>query len=321
MTLQTDKIEILMAVYNGQRYIQEQIESILSQTYQNTRLIIRDNCSEDKTRVIIEDFMRKHPGRISLIASPANVGVLGNFSALLDQAKANYVMFSDHDDIWLPKKVEITLNKMKVLEEKHGSGKPLIVHTDLAVVDKDLKIIHPSFWEYSRLKPMQQLTLPKLLLQNQVTGCTMMINKTLVDLARPIPGEVVMHDWWLSLCAAAFGSIEAVNEPTILYRQHGKNDTGAKKFSLIRILNGKLKRMIVPSYRLKMQRFGKLKQSQARHLAERFQHLLSPDQKETLNAYFQFKPLRFFHNSFLMRKYRFEYVDEFHNFWLAFRGK
>lgn len=223
-------IDILMAVYNGADYILDQLHSLMEQTYPHFRIIIRDNCSQDQTVSLIEEFSRSHPGKIKLIKGTENLGALGNFATLVDYAEAHYIMFSDADDKWLPSKVGDTLALMQKNESLYGKETPLLIHTDLRVVDRDLKTLGSSFWSYSKLKPDAALSFNRLLVHNVVTGCTMMINRPLLNLAAPIPKEAIMHDWWLALTASAFGKIDYLPLPTILYRQHGRNDTGAKNW-------------------------------------------------------------------------------------------
>lgn len=223
------QIDILLAIYNGSEYIIQQLESIFDQTYQDFHLTIRDNCSQDDTVLLIENFSKSHPGRITLIKGTENLGAKGNFAVLAAQAKAPYIMFSDGDDFWLPNKICDTFALMKQNERDYGISTPILIHTDLTVVDKNLNVIDKSFWNYSRLNPNDD-SLHRLLVQNIITGCTTLINQPLLKLALPIPKEAVMHDWWIGLVASAFGRIDVLKKPTLLYRQHGKNDTGAKNW-------------------------------------------------------------------------------------------
>lgn len=295
------KIDILMAVYNGEKFIGRQIESIMGQTYKNTHLWIRDNCSHDGTVAIVKGLLRAYPGRMTLLLSPTNVGILGNFGALLEKSLAEYVMLADSDDVWLEKKVEYTMQKMKELEEKHGSGFPLLVHTDLHVVNEKLETIHPSFWKYSKLDPHLPHTLSRQLLQNQITGCTTMVNRPLLSLALPVPQDIVMHDWWLGICTAAFGKKAVVEEATMLYRQHGKNDTGAMKCGLISYLKSRFNR---PVYQKKMA-LNKLASHQAEAFLGRYESKLSPEQKETVKKFIDFQDAFLIKKAYLMIKYGF----------------
>lgn len=226
----TQTIDILMAVYNNAEYIVEQLQSLIMQSYPHFRLIIRDDCSLDHSVHIIEQFSQQHPGKIYLIQGTKNLGARGNFALLLNEAIADYVMFCDADDVWLPTKIEESLALMYKNEALHGKETPLLVHTDLSVVDQYLCILNPSFWDYSKINPRLANSLNRLLPQNVITGCTMLINKALLQLAVSIPQEAIMHDWWIGLVASAFGRIDFLDKPTILYRQHGKNEIGAKNW-------------------------------------------------------------------------------------------
>jgi len=118
------------------------------------------------------------------------------------------------------------------LENSHGSECPLLVHTDMKVTDGNLTIVAESLWRFQKSDPGGGEALNRLLVQNCATGCSMMINRALRDLAQPLPREAMMHDWWLVLVAAAFGRIGHCAAPSMLYRQHGANDVGAKKWSV-----------------------------------------------------------------------------------------
>ena len=152
-------------------------------------------------------------------------------------------MFCDQDDVWLPDKIERTLFAMHKAEQTYGKETPLLVHTDLYVVDSDLQVTHPSFREMSNLD-YRRTALNSLLVQNTVTGCTTMINRALRDRVTPIPGQCVMHDWWLALAASAFGQIVPLeSERTVLYRQHTANEVGAKDASSAGYVLGRLFRV------------------------------------------------------------------------------
>lgn len=271
------KIDILMAVYNGADYVLAQLQSIMEQTYPHFRIIIRDNCSSDHTVSLIEKFSSQYPGKMVLMKGKENLGAMGNFATLMSYAEAPYIMFSDADDIWLATKIEESFALMQKNETLYGRRTPVLIHTDLTVVDKELNILSHSFWDYSRINPHNAHALNRLLFQNVMTGCTMLINQPLLRLASPIPNEAIMHDWWIGLVASVFGRIDHLAKPTMLYRQHGKNDTGAKKFSLWKMIKNKLYRKR-PSDRLR-------KYDQAQQLLERYSSLLNASQKQVLNAF------------------------------------
>ncbi len=220
-------IDILMAVYNGERYLAQQIDSILAQTYEDWRLIICDDLSKDNSFKIISDYASKYPEKIKVYKNDIPTGsAQGNFMGMLKYADAEYVMFSDQDDFWLPEKLEITMNRMVELE-KEEKGIPVLVHSQLFIADSDLNITHNSFTEFQGLKP-SHTSLNRLLVQNNVTGCTIMINKALFELIRGVPSDkMLMHDWWFAITASAFGKIGFIDQPLIKYRQHGGNQLGA----------------------------------------------------------------------------------------------
>lgn len=221
-----DEVDILLAAYNGEEFIAEQIESIMEQTHQNFHLIVGDDASRDSTPDIVYRYAQRNKGKIHLQQYHDNVGMILNVSRLTDLSTAPYVMFSDQDDVWLPTKIELTLNKMKELEEEFGRETPLLVHTNLSIVDRNLQILHPSSWKYIGLNP-ERNSLAQVLSQNNAWGCTIMINKALLDIAFPIPLEAYMHDQWLVLVATVFGKVGFVEKSTIYYRQHGNNLIGA----------------------------------------------------------------------------------------------
>jgi hypothetical protein len=153
--------------------------------------------------------------------------------SLLYESGSDYVMFSDQDDVWDDDKVALTIRAMREGEKKYGAACPLLVHTDLRVSDADLQLIAPSFWHYQKLDGNPMLS--RVLAQNSVTGCTMMINRGLKELMIKAPAEdMLMHDWWAALCAASMGRILSVDRPSICYRQHGKNQLGASGFDVVR---------------------------------------------------------------------------------------
>ncbi len=276
-------IDILLATYNGAAFLATQLDSILAQTYENWRLVIRDDGSTDKTPEILEAFRARHPDKVVVLDDEAgNLGLVQNYSRLMEHAGAGYVAFCDQDDVWKPEKLELSLQKMRALEAEHGADKPLLVFTDLTVVDEDLNVIQDSFWKYQGLRPQRCNSLNRLLLQNVVTGCTALMNRTLMQMAVPIPEKAHVHDWWIALVAAAFGSAGYVAGPTVLYRQHGENIIGAKSahlfdlparaFQLLRNFDNSRKSRLVPF-------------SQADAFYKRYSDRISDRQEETIKTF------------------------------------
>lgn len=220
-------IDILLASYNGEKYIAEQIESILNQTYKDWFLYIKDDCSTDNTVNIINAYEKRYKDKIKVVVSDKPTGsAKNNFFSMLQYSKSDYIMTCDQDDVWIPEKIEITYNKMKEAENAYKDI-PILVHTDLKVADENLNIISDSLLKMQNLDSSRD-KLNNLLVQNIVTGCTVMVNRKLLDYIKTIPKYAIMHDWWMALIAASLGKIEFIEKPTVFYRQHKYNDVGAK---------------------------------------------------------------------------------------------
>ncbi len=247
MKYDNETVAICMATYNGEKYIAEQLQSIVEQTYGNWRLFIHDDGSTDRTVEIIKTYP---DDRIHLIEDGLRYGsAKDNFAGTLNYVKEKfafqYFMFADQDDVWLCHKIEVSMKQMIKAErgKSHNGGEtllPVLIHTDLKVVDENLRVLGESFMKYRALNPHVR-DLNHLLAQNNVTGCTMLWNRSLNDKINLGAKEVAMHDWWFSTSASLLGTIEYVEEPTILYRQHGNNTVGATKVNTLGFI---LKRLL-----------------------------------------------------------------------------
>ena len=248
-------IAIILASYNGRAYIGEQIDSIFNQTRQDFYLYISDDGSNDGTPELIRSCQAKYPDRIVLHINEKNSGSAKyNFlDAMLKNVADDYFMLCDQDDVWLPDKIERSMQAMEAAEAEYGKETPLLVHTDLRVVDKDLQTMWDSFNEGIGIDP-SHCGLEQLVVRNTLTGCTALYNKALAKCLR-MPDFCVMHDGWLAQTAAAFGKIEYLPIPTVLYRQHGDNEIGAKRInSLTYYLNAvlhyqQIKKNLADTYR------------------------------------------------------------------------
>lgn len=233
-------ILIILCSCNGERYIAAQIESILGQTEPGIRLLISDDCSSDHTAEIAARYAERFPARVSLVRrSASSGGAARHFMTVLKDAEklraddgsgADYVMFADQDDVWHPDKAEKTLRVMRRAEKRRGADTALLVHCDMRITDAAGRVKADSYVRYQQMSPSRR-QLNQLLVQNNVTGGAMMMNRALVELLRrhPVPERAVMHDHWIALTAAAFGEIVFLDEPLYDYRQHGGNVLGAAK--------------------------------------------------------------------------------------------
>ena len=228
---QTDRAAILLAAYNGERFIGQQLDSILAQSCPDWELFIHDDGSRDATPAILAKYAAACPDKIHLIEAPSTGSAKGNFLFLMQQVDAPYYLFCDQDDVWNKDKLENSLSALNALEAERGTAVPLLVFSDSAVADSELHVISESFLSYQGLDP-RMLRFSELMVQNVVSGNASVINRSLCQYALRYTDAdaIIMHDWWCALVAAYFGSIGFISESTLLYRQHGGNTLGAKKY-------------------------------------------------------------------------------------------
>ncbi len=311
------RVEILIATYQGEKYLPALLDSLLKQTYTNLHFIIRDDGSTDGTVALIEKFKKSYPHLVTLIQDNKNLGVIQNFAKLMQHCSANYALFADQDDYWLPEKVELSIKSLQKLEKKYGKETPLLVHTDLKVVDCHLNNIHPSFWKFTKLNP-RFITLNRLLVQNCVTGCTMAFNKALIERSLPLPANILMHDWWMALVASSFGKIASIPTSTILYRQHGSNTLGAMKPLTFWPLLKKIMRKIVSKDSSLFSSASFSSQKQATVFYEKFDSYFTPTQKKVVESFCKLQEYPFFYQRFIVLRYRFFTHLKWRNFFRFF---
>ena len=228
MKNQKEQIDILLATYNGEKYLSELIDSILSQTYKNIRLIISDDCSKDNTREILDKY-KKEDSRVIVYKQEQNQGYVKNFEFLLKKVESDYYMLADQDDVWLPEKVEKSLQKLKAENAD-------LVFGDLEVVDQNLKTIYPSFNDFMLLsrKIQKYIKSYKLnYLYNCITGCTILAKSKFISQILPMPttSKYFIHDHWIGIIMSTYGKLAYMPEKYIKYRQHGDNQVGTNKIS------------------------------------------------------------------------------------------
>jgi len=282
------KIIILLSTYSGAKYLKNQIDSLLSQTYDDFRIIARDDGSGDESFSILKSY-----DKIEIVESQQNLGAKGSFAELLGYAvkhtDGEFFMFCDQDDVWKNDKIKKTLAKMREMENEYEDI-PLLVHSDVVVVNNNLEVMAGSFWKFQNIDPSRD-ALSYLLFQNTVTGCTMMINRKLANLVGKIPTEAIMHDWWIAMVASCFGKIGWVDEPLMFYRQHSSNDTGAKRYGLGYFVKRFVQKQSFEKYTTQAKVFGKL-----------YDELLEERERVLLNGFSKIDTMSWFEKRvFLLR--------------------
>lgn len=223
-------VDILPATYNGDRYLCDLLDSLCNQTYPIWRLMISDDGSTDGTASLLSRYMRNMSNIIDVSPSIKMGSAKKNFLYLLSMSSSPYAIFCDQDDIWLPQKLEKSMSRMRELEEKWGEDVPLLVYSDSVVVDESLQTIARSFVSSLFFDP-KDITLPQLLVSNVVQGCTMLMNRSLIRLALTLQDdkEFKYHDYLVAAVAYSTGYISFIEEPLMLYRQHGDNEAGMEE--------------------------------------------------------------------------------------------
>ena len=291
-------IHIVCSVYNGELYLAEFIRSLQSQTVSNWMMWVRDDGSRDNSATLLRQFADADE-RVRLLEVPGtNLGVVASFNRALQQvpSDARYIMFADQDDVWLPQKIEFTLSAMMLGEQTYNG--PMLVHTDMTVVNAVLEPIAESFWQFAHINP-EATSLQRLLVRNVVTGATLMINRALRERVGEIPARAAMHDWWIACVASVFGHLIAVTTPTILYRQHGLNTIGASQpgsATALTELPGAVARAVRKTGRVRSDIFAAAVQAAA--FLTRYDSELTPADRAFLADYAKIPSHTFFRRKF-----------------------
>ena len=228
------KTVVLLTAYNGSKHLPALLDSLLSQTDPDFSVLLQDDGSEDETVSLLTDLCRKDQ-RFSFGAEQGqHLGAAGNFLSLVRQTDADYVLMCDQDDLWEPEKIAVLKKAMRDLEAEYGTNTPLLVHSDCSLISEEGEPIGNSFFRHQGWDP-KAVTLPPLLVQNNVTGCTLIMNAPLRRLiaSHARAKDLFMHDWFIALTAASFGKIRFMDQPLTRYRQHGDNTIGASSNNLI----------------------------------------------------------------------------------------
>ena len=226
-------IDVLLACYNGEAYLPAQLDSLQAQDDPCFRVIMQDDGSRDATGDMLARLAAAD-GRFGLGAQQGHgLGAIGNFWSLMAQARSPYAALCDQDDAWHRDRLSRCRQAMERAERQYGEDTPILVHSDCRVTDAAGKTLHESFFDHQGWD-RGATGLKRLLVQNNVTGCTTLMNDALrrLALAHGDPAGMTMHDWFLALTAAAFGQVVFVDAPLVDYRQHGGNVKGASRDAL-----------------------------------------------------------------------------------------
>jgi glycosyltransferase involved in cell wall biosynthesis len=227
------RCDVILAVWNGARYLPAMLDSLLSQTTRDFNILARDDGSRDGSLAILENYKPRFDGRLRVIAGEPSGSATANFAILMRETKADYVLFADQDDVWKPEKVELSLRSLKEAEAKYGRSTPIYFATDITVVNEDLQVISASYWKWKRLRPSMMSSLSQSLICVPIQGMASGINRALLDLANPVAEKAISHDWWTQLIAAAMGKVICDPTSTALYRVHGGNASIPKQVGVV----------------------------------------------------------------------------------------
>ncbi|MBQ4105989.1 MAG: glycosyltransferase [Lentisphaeria bacterium] len=270
----TKTVDVLLAAYQSEQYLPEQLQSLLEQDCDGFRVLIRDGGSTDGTVALIRQWCERYPEKFVFIGS-GRAGTRENFAALMAASDAPYIMFCDHDDRWMPDKISVSLERCRRLEAQHPAGTPVLVFSDALVTDDRLQIIDRSNFHFQQLDPAR-IGLFESLLQNVPFGNTMCFNRALAEMAGPVPPEAFMHDHWITLIGTRFGVVGQLENATLYYRQHRHNLFGMPCFSLPHLC----RRAIFTRAELQRRIFDYCRQAAV--FRERFGAGLSPEENRRL---------------------------------------
>lgn len=222
-------LEVVMATCNGALYLEDQLQSIWSQDLRPRRLLVLDDRSSDHTTRILDRWAQVHPEWLQqLSAPPCRLGPKRAFSQLLRASTAAYVALCDQDDVWKPERLSTGLALIKQEEHQRGGNPPLLFHSDAILIDFNGVPLPQSLWQWHRVSTGTP-SMGSLALHNQITGCTVLCNRALLDHALPIPTKAILHDWWLALVACRLNGLIACSQKLLLHRRHGSNASGPVK--------------------------------------------------------------------------------------------
>ena len=219
-------IDIAFPCYNAELWINRFIQSLLETGDEEWRIVARDDGSSDGTLELLRSWRERLGSRMVLLEEEGpsrNLGVIGNYNAVLSACSAPWILTADPDDLWLPNRLPLTLGALKAAELEHGEQTPIAVGTDAEVVDSDENPVAPSYLRWGHGMPPPDNTAARVALDNVALGSTMAVNRALLRAALPMPAAAIYQDWWLALVAISLGRLVILPEATIRYRRHIAN--------------------------------------------------------------------------------------------------
>jgi glycosyltransferase involved in cell wall biosynthesis len=227
-------VDVLLATYNNETFLEEMLQSLLAQTFTSFRLVVSDDHSQDGTLETLRKYEPLFAGRMEIFEQGRPSGsAKANFATLMNMATADLILFADADDVWDGDKIRRTVTVLEEMEALHGPDRPAYVFSDARLIDEHGQDTGDSYWKYKRIKPSIADSLNGLLVCPPMLGCTSGVNRALLRLATPVPvDQVTGHDWWMILVANVFGNVRYLSEPTMSYRLHGNNASDQKPVSL-----------------------------------------------------------------------------------------
>lgn len=277
---------VALCTYNGEKFLSELLDSILAQSVPVNEILIVDDCSSDGTINILKEYSKKYP-QIELHLQKSNSGPISSFEKAIQLTNNPYIFLADQDDIWKPDKIKSMLS----FSSNYPVDKPLLVFSDLEVIDENGNPFYPSFWEMTGLRPHNS-TFRSLLFSNTVTGCASMINSKMKEYLVSIPKGVIMHDYWMGLIAYGFGKVLVLDDQLVKYRIHSNSVTEKKHADILWKIRTQLKQIFInnPDF------LGK-EINQATLFDQKFKKKLSIENKKELDNFIELR-----YKSILKRK-------------------
>lgn len=309
------EVDIILATYNGGKYLDEQLESIFEQDFHDYRILIRDDGSTDQTLNILSKWKGLNPQKIEILEDQlGNLGPTQNFNQLMEASSAPYICFCDQDDKWLPTKLSSQIGFIKSLEEKNPHT-GLMIFSDLIMCDEEMNVICPSLIEKDRLNT-KALGAHQLLMQNVPYGCTTLINRKLLAIVAPIDGRALLHDHWMAVVTSLLGGLYYQDEVLIYHRIHQNNASRAQsehKKETKKDLKSKINNDNFNNYLNKQV-------VQADAILEKYEQNLTELQKDMLKAFILLKSTSGFERKWIIIKNKFFKNTIYNTFKLILRA-